>query len=253
MLVLSRHLQQKIVFPGIKASVQVVGIRGSTVRLGIEAPPQVAVMREEIQERIDQWTTPASTGAGDALGEEFLDGKLRDVNLLLGVARLQLQVGLTWSAEEAVEQARRGLEALRRQVSLGSSSPRGRSARRRKALLVEDNANERELLALFLRQSGVDVDTAGDGADALDYLQRRAAPDVVLLDMGLPRCDGATAVQAIRRDPRTADLKIFAVTGHRPEEFDSQLGIDGWFQKPVDPQALVHRLQEELDGCMAKT
>ena len=254
MLVLSRRLQQKIVFPGIKASVQVVGIRGSTVRLGIEAPPEVTVMREEIQERIDQWTAPANTGADDPLGagarEEFLDGKLRDVNVLLGVARLQLQVGLTWSAEEAVEQARRDLEALRREVG---STPHGRSARRRKALLVEDNANERELLALFLRQSGVDVDTAGDGADALDYLQRRGAPDVVLLDMGLPRCDGATAIQAIRRDPRTAALKVFAVTGHRQDEFDLQLGIDGWFQKPVDPQALVHRLQEELDGCMAKT
>jgi DNA-binding response OmpR family regulator len=118
-----------------------------------------------------------------------------------------------------------------------------------RALLVEDNANERELLATFLRMSGVDVDTAEDGADALDYLRCHDRPDVVLLDMGLPRCDGASMVREIRRRPAFAGLKIFAVTGRAQEEFDlghGSVGVDRWFRKPVDPLALVRDLNEQF-------
>src|SRR5262249_29674807 len=71
-----------------------------------------------------------------------------------------------------------------------------------RALLVEDDRNERELLASYLRMAGIEVDVAGDGCAALEYLRRPEPPDVVLLDMGLPRCDGATAVKIIRGDPQ---------------------------------------------------
>src|SRR5207247_7632458 len=90
----------------------------------------------------------------------------------------------------------------------------GKLAPKRKALLVEDNPQERELMALFLRSEGLDVDTAGDGCDALDYLKARGRPDVVLLDMGLPRLDGPATLRKIRQDPACAGLKIFAVSGH---------------------------------------
>jgi DNA-binding response OmpR family regulator len=118
-----------------------------------------------------------------------------------------------------------------------------------KALLVEDDRNERELLAGFLRMSGLEVDTAGDGGDALDYLRSHDRPDVILLDMGLPRVDGPTTVREIRRDPAWAGLKVFGVTGRLPDEFDLEngpAGIDRWFHKPLDPSALVRDLDREL-------
>ena len=103
-------------------------------------------------------------------------------------------------------------------------------------------------MALFLRSAGLDVATAGDGCDALDYLHTRERPDVVLLDMGLPRCDGATMVRTLRSDPAYSGLKIFAVTGHAPEEFDlGPRGVDRWFRKPVDPMELVRNVNAELD------
>src|SRR5207248_3517650 len=120
----------------------------------------------------------------------------------------------------------------------GPSRQAPAAPRPRKALLVEDNANERELLAQFLRLGGFEVDTAGDGADALDYLRARGKPDVVLMDMSMPRCDGATTVREIRRNEALAGLKIIAVSGHLPEEYDLRPGpgsVDRWFSKPVDP------------------
>jgi CheY-like chemotaxis protein len=93
--------------------------------------------------------------------------------------------------------------------------------------------------------AGVHVDTAGDGIDALEHLRRRERPDVVLLDMGLPRCDGAATVRRIRGEPAYSGLKIYAVTGSAPSQFDLDLGprgVDRWFQKPVDSEALVRDL-----------
>ena len=94
--------------------------------------------------------------------------------------------------------------------------------------------------------AGVRVDTAGDGTDALGYLNTHSRPDVILLDMGMPRCDGPTAVRAIRQDPAYAGVKIVAVTGHLPGEYDlpvGPLGVDCWVHKPVDPVALVREFE----------
>ena len=96
--------------------------------------------------------------------------------------------------------------------------------------------------------------TAGDGLDALDYLHKGGRPDVVLLDMGLPRCDGPTTVREIRRDPACAGLKVFAVSASAPEQFGwagqagREGGVNRWFQKPVNPQELLRELKQELAG-----
>ena len=84
--------------------------------------------------------------------------------------------------------------------------------------------------------------TAGDGYDALDHLRAWERPDVVLLDMGLPRCDGATTAREIRRDPACAGLKVFAVSGHSPNEYDVDPGgIDRWFHKPIRKHLVSRR------------
>jgi CheY-like chemotaxis protein len=73
---------------------------------------------------------------------------------------------------------------------------------------------------------------------------------VLLLDMGLPRCDGPTTVREIRQDRQLAGLKIVAVSGHLPEEFNLTRGpggIDRWFTKPLDPSALIRDLERELE------
>jgi response regulator RpfG family c-di-GMP phosphodiesterase len=67
-----------------------------------------------------------------------------------------------------------------------------------RALLIEDNVNERELLAGYLRSYGIETTTANDGQDALDYLSLHALPDVVLLDMQMPRCNGRCFIKKVR-------------------------------------------------------
>src|SRR5262249_452801 len=149
--------------------------------------------------------------------------------------------GLIQDAEATLAAMSKEFQLLQRQLDTepeASRPPVPARPSKSKALLVEDNPNERELLAMFLRMAGVDVDTAGGGADARDYLHPPEPPDGVLLVMGLPRWDGPATVREIRRDPAQAGLKIFAVTGHAQEEFDlgqGPAGVDRWFRKPVDP------------------
>jgi carbon storage regulator CsrA len=262
MLVLSRKRKERIILPTVGTTVQVLGIKGGVVCLGIEAPPEVTVLREEVQERVAQGGAEGHHPEGRASAEcgrdKLLSGlrdRLTKTGTGLGLLRLQLDTGLTDEARATLAALHTDLQLLLRGVAGEVENRLAEppvAIQQQKALLVEDNANERELLATLLRRSGLQVDTAGDGADALDYLRSRGRPDVVLLDMGLPRVDGPTTVREIRRDPTYAGLKIFGVTGHAPDEFDldqGPAGVDRWFQKPVDPSVLLHDLTELLAPC----
>ncbi len=262
MLVLSRQLNQKILFPSLNVAVTVLGIKSGVVRLGIEAPPEVTVLRGELQQRAAEWAAPEPQAPPPPVAQPVpeasrpLHDRLQDTGLGLGMVRLLLDAGHTEEAKAALAGVQEQFCLLRRDAEEGQAPPQTAAPRKPlKALLVEDDQKECELLASFLRMAGLEVDTAGDGADALDYLRTRGCPDVVLLDMGMPRVDGPTAVREIRRDPHYAGLKIFGVSGHLPNEFDLEsgpTGIDRWFHKPFDPAALLHDLTEEL-CCAAAT
>ena len=261
MLVLSRKLHEKIVFPGIDAAIEVVGVKGNTVRLGIQAPPDVVVLREELRGAAPARAEAARTGdaGADARLRElnhFLNNRLNGMALGLALLRKQQELGLADQTGATIDKIEREIATLRTALEGGPKpAPRPQLAERPhkscKALLVEDDQNERELLASFLRMAGLEVDTAGDGVDALDYLHTHNKPDVVLMDMALPRCDGPTAIRAIRENPAYADLKIYAVTGQAPGRFGLEGGSQGvnrWFKKPLNAEDLLRDLRSEVAG-----
>lgn len=255
MLVLSRRTNEKILLPTLNASVSVVSIKPGVVRLGFECPPEVPVLREEIfdrnawEQRHQQQQAAQEQSMRKLIHQ--LRNRLNSSAIGLALMRRQLAVGLHEDMIATLERVAQEFGALQENVEeitrpKEAPPPTGR----RRALLVEDDHNERELLAGFLRLAGLEVDTAGDGADALDYLSKSGRPDVVLLDMLLPRCDGPTTVRAIRSEPAYEGLKIFAVTGSSPERLgvcQGPGGVDGWFSKPLNPESLLSALQENLD------
>ena len=258
MLVLSRRPNQKICFPNINTSIQVVSITKGAVRLGVDAPSDIAVVREELMDQAEDRSAraPLTSDAESRLRElrHLVRNRLNIATVGVAVLRKQLASGTANGLDRTLVLIEEEMRTLRERLDAETTSPSPSqimNRARRKALLVEDDQNESELLASFLRISGFAVDTARDGSDALDYLRRGERPDVVLLDMGLPRCDGATTAREIRRDPAYAGLKIFAVTGHSPEEYNVEKGpggINRWFSKPLDPVSLVHELRHELSA-----
>src|SRR5690606_23512008 len=103
-------------------------------------------------------------------------------------------------------------------------------------LVVEDDPNERELLAGLLELYGFEVATCAHGDEALAALARGPRPDLVLLDMKMPRCNGMEVVERIRATQELADLTLFAVSGTSPAArgiCTDALGVDATLRLPL--------------------
>jgi carbon storage regulator CsrA len=245
MLVLTRRPNETIVLPGQGVTVRILSARSNAVRVGINAPTEVTVLRGEVQDRQRQWHAPDASAPVRGLANR----RVETARLGLAEAQWHLAAGRTAEAADTLRRIDEDLALLERRLG-GAPAANAPLGGPRRALVVEDNPNERELLALFLRNAGLNVDTARDGADALDYLHTHTKPDVVLLDMGLPRCDGASMVRTVRQDPVYADLKIFAITGHTPDEVGVRQGpggVDRWYHKPIDPADLIRGMRQDLE------
>ncbi len=110
----------------------------------------------------------------------------------------------------------------------------------RRILVVDDNADAAESLAMLLRLKGHDVRTAHDGAAALD-VARTFGPQVVLLDIGLPGMDGYEVARRLRREEGLKGVLLVALTGYGQEEDrrrSREAGFNRHLVKPVEPGAL---------------
>jgi phosphate regulon transcriptional regulator PhoB len=119
---------------------------------------------------------------------------------------------------------------------------------RQKILVVEDEADIRELLRYNLAQEGFAVEEAGDGAEALDRIGRRA-PDLLVLDLMLPQMSGLELCRRMRSNPETAKLPILVVTAKGAEVdriLGLELGADDYVVKPFSPREVVARVKALL-------
>lgn len=249
MLVLSRGAKEEILFPKLGITVKVVRIAGNRVRLGVDAPQDISVIRAELADR-PRDATPSSAQSMRKDADHALRNRLNSARLSLQLAAEQIDHGLHDDALETLSNSLREFDCLESEIPDRANSNgtiANRSAPR--ALVVEDDANERELLAGYLSLSGFEVDTAVDGLGALVKLSRFEPPSVVLLDMNMPKLDGRQTLDRIRRAKELKRLRVIAVSGMQPEDVGVEIGprgVDCWFRKPVDPKALVAEMQREL-------
>ena len=102
-----------------------------------------------------------------------------------------------------------------------------------KILVIEDDADIREVLSLLLSMEGFDVSVAEDGLSALEYLRSAAAlPDLVLLDLVMPFMDGYQFRREQKLDPRLSQIPVIIMTANQLPE-DQTLGAAGFLRKPV--------------------
>ena len=117
-------------------------------------------------------------------------------------------------------------------------------------LVVEDYQDAREMYAAYLQFSGFDVAEAANGIEAVEKTQE-LLPDIVLMDLALPRMDGWEATRRLKTDARTRHIPIVALTGHAlagHADGAREAGCDAFVTKPCLPDALVAEIKRLLDA-----
>ncbi|HEX9014771.1 MAG TPA: response regulator [Chloroflexota bacterium] len=109
-------------------------------------------------------------------------------------------------------------------------------------LVVDDDKLTLSLMTEILGEAGYQVETASGGRQAMEQVNRRV-PDVVLLDLAMPRMDGYSLAQELRRQV-SKKLLILALTGRPSSDWPraEKAGFDGWIQKPFEVSELLASL-----------
>ena len=288
MLVLSRRPNETIRFPQLGISVSIVSVKGNRVQVGVDAPPEIQVLRRELEFSSNTETRCSAVSGKSSDRDEPLSGedkrkahdernRLNLAMLALHLAQKQLAAGQIQSADKTLVAALgrlAELEAkataeqtdntpsvgLRAFVAGSRYSPDAEGELTKDArsncidvLLVEDDPNEQALLSGILEMEGYRVHAASNGNDAIRCL-KNVTPKFVLLDMMMPECDGRETLQRIRQMPALQNVPVFAVSGSSPDSVGLSIGIDGvedWFPKPLDAPGLVKRMRHEVaKPCM---
>lgn len=113
-----------------------------------------------------------------------------------------------------------------------------------RVLVVDDNKVIRQLIRVNLELEGFEVVTAADGVECLD-LVHEVCPDVITLDVMMPRLDGMQTAARLRADPRTGHLPVAVISACTPGETGPRelSGVDAFLAKPFEPSELVRMVR----------
>jgi DNA-binding response OmpR family regulator len=122
-------------------------------------------------------------------------------------------------------------------------------AGKRRVLVADDDPSLIRLISTTLGTDDFDLLQAGDGQEALE-VARRQRPDLILLDINMPRLDGFQVCQALKQDPETAGIKVVVLSA-RGSEADRargrECGADDYFVKPFSPIQLLNKVYALLE------
>jgi excisionase family DNA binding protein len=171
---------------------------------------------------------------------EYLQVNLRTVYRLIKAGKIPaVRVGRQWRFRKRDIDAWLDSQRPRPDRAPGAVSQGSRSARKR-VLVVDDEASIRDLLSKTLALAEYDVDTAGDGAAALDRM-RQSGYDLLIADLKMPGMDGLTLIRQAKK--LKADLPVIIITGFSTESSAIEavnLGVAGYLTKPFRvPQVLA--------------
>jgi len=210
--------------------------KNSSVTLGFEAPPEIRIIRDELDPGMSL-SDPSLAKFMNEKIESHSKSSRHDVRDQFNVVSMALQVLLDDIESGELQGIDDVFESVCKRLRGLKNTPNDRGAF---ALVVEDQANERELLAEILRMNGYLVATASDGNEALDFIEKHGPPAFILADMNMPGCDGAEMIRELRKSADLNDTRVYVVSGSDPDQCDlAPDSIDGWYTKPLAPRKLI--------------
>lgn len=241
MLVITRRQNQKIVFPDLGVSVTLVGSRNGSARLGVDAPRDIKILREEICPEDSSAKAGSSKNKDD---QHAMRNVLNSLNLFSLVYKSQLEAG---QADEAAATFMKMVDYIETQMSEGMCdfevNPKNESGLQGRVMLVEDDNAQRELLSGFLSSKGLSVDAFSNGQDAFKRLEAETHPGVVLLDWSMPQFGGQWLVPKITSTFGSDRPQLFVISGSDNVSKEDRDAVDAWLPKPLNQNVLLQRLE----------
>jgi len=169
----------------------------------------------------------------------------RDKDTIVALAKLSISGYLLkpYNAEKT-------LATLRPLLASASADPTlyTKNLLKHTALIADDNATERAALKeIFKTEPGWETVTAQDGQDALDRLHAGLRPDLILVDLRMPKVDGFTFIQLVREDPSLRKMRVVVISAEHDRDQVralAQLNISGYLLKPFDTAKVKAVLQQ---------
>lgn len=118
----------------------------------------------------------------------------------------------------------------------------------KRILYIEDNEQNMYLVTFLLQTHGYTVIPATDGQEGID-MAAREKPDLILLDIQLPKMDGHTVARTLRSNPELAAIPIVAVTSYAmagDREKAMAAGCNGYIEKPINPDIFIQQVEQHL-------
>jgi len=237
MLILSRSAGDGIAFPELDLAIEILKIHGNRVQVGVKASEEIRVLRSELLDRSTvappresmelqsaKRTSKRSrrnSGThtnhdGETMRQQELRNRIHAVSLAMSIAEKHLERGDLQRAELALQQIASKLgPVLEPEVQTVSEPTPTYNHRQNTAslsvLLVDENTQDRNLIAEILEVNHVDVRCVRNSSEAIAAMHDRK-PDVVLLDAAIPERLGLSMIARIREDHRFNDLPIYILS-----------------------------------------
>lgn len=144
---------------------------------------------------------------------------------------------------------------LVKNISQSADSKRSRLAFKSTILVVDDSVTVRKVTSRFLERQGFNVAVAKDGIDAIEILQDMI-PDMILLDIEMPRMDGFEVATQVRHSKRLQHIPIIMITsrtGEKHRERALEIGVNDYMGKPFQEQELLNKIQHILGQKVSLT
>jgi CheY-like chemotaxis protein len=141
------------------------------------------------------------------------------------------------------------IRLARQQFPTSSLSPKGKLIEKKRILIIEDQTIISNMLKMRLEANNYEVVTAADGQEGLEKA-RREKPDLILLDIMLPKMDGYQICRLLKADPKYRSIPIIISSGRTPQEIEKvgkEVGADAFISKPFEAEVLLAKMQELLE------
>ena len=249
MLVLTRRSNERLSFPQVGITVHFIRVQAGHVKIGVDAPRDIAIVRDEIadEQAAEAFVRRQFLRLPRDVRREIRD-QLHEVRNGTQLYRELLTAGMLSEAKETFANLQAALNRLEDNEVLRHPDQDRLPSVPGAVVLIDDEANERELLSGFLRLRGHHVASFSKASEALQYLAKSDRPWFVLVNVQMRDGQGPATIRQIRAADRHSDVEVFALGCASPQEYELETGSRGvsrWFPKPLNPRLLIEALEAE--------